>query len=66
VQFSLGSACASGSGRPSHVLKAIGLSDGQARSSIRLGFGRYTSETELRDALARIDAAAEAQLASRA
>jgi cysteine desulfurase len=40
----LGSACASGSGRLSHVLRAIGLTDRQARSSIRLGFGRYTGE----------------------
>jgi cysteine desulfurase len=47
VCFSAGSACASGSGRPSHVLKAIGLSDKQAKSSIRLGFGRYTSMEDL-------------------
>ncbi len=61
VAFSLGSACASGSGRPSHVLRAIGLSDAQARSSIRLGFGRYTSEEELVSAVGRIDAEARAQ-----
>jgi cysteine desulfurase len=61
VAFSAGSACASGSGRPSHVLAAIGLSDAQARSSIRLGFGRYTSETGLAGALDRIVAAADAQ-----
>jgi cysteine desulfurase len=61
VAFSLGSACASGSGRPSHVLRALGLSDREARSSIRLGFGRYTSEEELVDACRRIDAAAHAQ-----
>ncbi|MDQ2878206.1 MAG: cysteine desulfurase [Pseudomonadota bacterium] len=61
VAFSAGSACASGSGRPSHVLRAIGLSDAEARSSIRLGFGRYTTETELTDAVARIVAAADAQ-----
>ena len=61
VAFSAGSACASGSGRPSHVLRAIGLSDAEAKSSIRLGFGRYTTEAELVEALARIDAAARAQ-----
>jgi cysteine desulfurase len=61
IAFSLGSACASGSGRPSHVLRAIGLTDREARSSIRLGFGRYTTEEELRDAIRRIDAAAQSQ-----
>jgi cysteine desulfurase len=61
IAFSAGSACASGSGRPSHVLKAIGLSDAEARSSIRLGFGRYTTEAELTQAIDRIVAAAQAQ-----
>ena len=61
IAFSLGSACASGSGRPSHVLRAIGLSDREARSSIRLGFGRYTTEEELVSAVRRIDSAARAQ-----
>jgi len=61
IAFSAGSACASGSGRPSHVLRAIGLNDAQARSSIRLGFGRYTTEEELVDAIDRITATAESQ-----
>ena len=61
IAFSAGSACASGSGRPSHVLRAIGLSDAEARSSLRIGFGRYTTEAELLDAVDRIDAAARAQ-----
>ena len=61
IAFSLGSACASGSGRPSHVLRAIGLTDQQARSSIRLGFGRYTGEEELASACRRINEAAHAQ-----
>ncbi|GAA4763288.1 IscS subfamily cysteine desulfurase [Stakelama sediminis] len=61
IAFSAGSACASGSGRSSHVLRAIGLSDAQARSSIRIGFGRYTSEDDLKTALTRIDTAARAQ-----
>jgi cysteine desulfurase len=62
VAFSAGSACASGSGRPSHVLAALGLSEREARSSIRLGFGRYTREEELLHALALIDEAANRQL----
>lgn len=61
VAFSAGSACASGSGRPSHVLRALGLSDKEAKSSIRLGFGRYTRPEDLRQALAAIKAAAAAQ-----
>jgi cysteine desulfurase len=61
IAFSAGSACASGSGRSSHVLRAIGLSETQARSSIRLGFGRYTTETDLAAAIDAIAAAAEGQ-----
>lgn len=62
IAFSLGSACASGSGRPSHVLRALGLSDRQARSSIRLGFGRYTTREELVEACSLIrDAALQQQ-----
>ncbi len=63
VMFSAGSACASGSGRPSHVLRAIGLTDTQAKSSIRLGWGRYTTIQEIERAAASINAAAERQLA---
>ncbi len=62
VMFSAGSACASGSGRPSHVLRAIGLSDAQAKSSIRLGWGRYTMLEEIERAAELINAAAERQL----
>ena len=61
VAFSAGSACASGSGRPSHVLSALGLSDREARSSLRLGFGRYTSTEELVQALTLIEDAARRQ-----
>ncbi|WP_010545885.1 cysteine desulfurase family protein [Sphingomonas elodea] len=61
IAFSAGSACASGSGRPSHVLRALGLSDKAARSSIRIGFGRMTTEGELMTALDRLRAAADAQ-----
>ena len=61
VMFSAGSACASGSGRPSHVLRAIGLTDAQAKSSIRLGFGRYTTAQEIEAGAAAILAAAKEQ-----
>ena len=61
VMFSAGSACASGSGRPSHVLRALGFSDSEARSSIRLGFGRYTTRDELIEACRAIEAGAKAQ-----
>lgn len=61
VAFSAGSACASGSGRASHVLKALGLSTVQARSSIRLGFGRYTTLDDLDVAAKLLNDAAGAQ-----
>lgn len=61
VMFSAGSACASGSGRPSHVLRALGLTDTEAKSSIRLGFGRYTSLEDIETAAAAIKAAAQEQ-----
>lgn len=61
VAFSLGSACGSGSGKVSHVLRAMGVSESDARASIRLGWGRYTSETELRAGLEAILAAARLQ-----
>jgi len=61
VAFSSGSACASGSGRPSHVLRALGLNDAEARSSIRLVYGHYIREEELVTALTQIEVAAERQ-----
>lgn len=61
IAFSAGSACASGSGRASHVLSALGLSDRDKRASIRLGFGRYTTKQELEQALSLLLDAAEKQ-----
>ncbi|WP_423142725.1 cysteine desulfurase family protein [Parablastomonas sp. CN1-191] len=61
IAFSAGSACASGSGRPSHVLSAIGLEPGAAKSSVRLGFGRYTSLRDIEDACVRLNEAALSQ-----
>ena len=61
VAFSAGSACGSGTGAPSRVLTAIGLDARTARSSIRLGFGRYTTRDEVEQACRTIEAAAQAQ-----
>ncbi len=62
VMFSAGSACASGSGRTSHVLGALGLSSSSAKASIRLGFGRYTRMQDIEDAARLLNESAVKQL----
>ncbi len=47
VAYSSGSACNSSNPRPSHVLKAMGLDDQLARSTLRLGLGRFTTDEEV-------------------
>jgi len=47
VALSAGSACASASGEPSHVLRAIGLSDVAARASLRFGLGRSNTPEQI-------------------
>ena len=47
VAVSSGAACATASAEPSHVLRAIGLSDEAARASIRFGLSRFTTEHEV-------------------
>ncbi len=61
VCFSAGSACASESNKPSRVLSAIGLSAAEARTSVRLGFGRYTTMAELEEAAGMLNNAAVRQ-----
>ena len=47
MAYSAGSACNSSNPKPSHVLKAMGLSDALARSTLRLGLGRFTTAEEV-------------------
>jgi cysteine desulfurase len=52
ISVSAGSACSSGSLKPSHVLKAMGMSDEAAAEVIRVSIGRETQEADIRRFLA--------------
>jgi cysteine desulfurase len=47
IAISTGSACTSAKIEPSYVLRALGLSDAAANSSIRIGLGRFTTAAEV-------------------
>jgi cysteine desulfurase len=49
-----GSACSASDEKPSHVLKAIGLTDSQTRASLRFSFGRQTTEADIPETLAAL------------
>jgi cysteine desulfurase len=53
IAASLGSACAAGAPEPSHVLRAIGRSEAEARSGLRLSLGPTTTEDDV-DAVVRV------------
>lgn len=47
LAVSSGSACTSASLEPSYVLRAIGVGEDMAHTSIRIGLGRFTTESEV-------------------
>lgn len=57
LALSSGSACSSGSGRPSHVLAALGVSPQAAKQTLRLGWNSHISADMLADALAQLTSA---------
>ncbi|MDO6427554.1 IscS subfamily cysteine desulfurase [Thalassotalea sp. 1_MG-2023] len=57
LAVSSGSACTSASLEPSYVLRALGLNDEMAHSSIRFSFGRFTTEEEVDHAISIISKA---------
>jgi cysteine desulfurase len=59
LAVSSGSACTSASLEPSYVLRALGLSDELAHSSLRISIGRFTSEAEVDEAIQAIRQAVE-------
>lgn len=52
IAFAAGSACASASVKPSHVLLAMGLTEEQAKNSVRLSFGKNNTLQEIDEASA--------------
>ncbi|HUO77663.1 MAG TPA: cysteine desulfurase family protein [Thermodesulfovibrionales bacterium] len=64
VAASSGSACHAGENKPSAVLMAMGISEADAMSSIRLSTGKDTTEEEIRESVEIIDKAVQALIRS--
>ena len=54
IAVSSGSACTSASLEPSYVLRAIGVTEDMAHTSLRIGFGRFTTDEEVDYAISLI------------
>lgn len=59
LALSAGSACGSGRGKPSHVLRAMGRTDTEAQATIRISLGRFTTAADIDHALTELIAAVE-------
>lgn len=55
LAVSSGSACTSASLEPSYVLRAIGVQEDMAHTSLRVGFGRFTTEEEVDYAISLVN-----------
>jgi cysteine desulfurase len=54
ICISTSSACSSGKDKPSHVLLALGLTEQQAKSAIRISYGKYNCENEVGQVVAAV------------
>ena len=54
IQTAVGSACSASTDEPSHVLRAIGLSEAEARSTLRFSFGRFITKDDIKETIAQL------------
>jgi len=57
IAVAMGSACTSAIAEPSHVLKAMGLSDADTYSAVRFSLGKYTTDTEINEVIETLNKA---------
>lgn len=57
IALAMGSACTSAIAEPSHVLKAMGMSDEDSYSAVRFSLGKYTTEAEINEVIEIVSSA---------